>query len=84
MAYKRTQYQGSTDDPIDIVSWVTGELEQVEASFFDLDSVLLVEQNVAPAKPRTGLTALADGTNWNPGSGAGVYTYYAAAWHKLG
>lgn len=26
----------------------------------------------------------ADGTRWNPGSGAGVYAYYASAWHFLG
>ena len=37
-----------------------------------------------PDKLQEGLTVLADGTDWNPGSGAGVYTYYGAAWHKLG
>ena len=47
-------------------------------------AALLEELNVAPKKPRTGLTVLADGTNWNPGTGQGVYTYYAGAWHKLG
>ena len=26
----------------------------------------------------------ADGTDWNPGSGAGVYAYYSGAWNKLG
>lgn len=26
----------------------------------------------------------ADGTKWNPGSGAGVYAYYSGAWHLLG
>jgi len=31
-----------------------------------------------------GLTVFADGTNWNPGSGQGIYTYYASAWNKLG
>lgn len=37
-----------------------------------------------PSKLFDGLTVLADGTSWNPGSGQGVYTYYASAWHKLG
>ena len=82
--YKPVRYQGATDDAAGVVDWVQGELEGVEASFFDLDQLRLVEINVAPAKPRTGETRLADGTNWNPGSGAGVYTYYGAAWHKLG
>lgn len=37
-----------------------------------------------PVKVFDGLTVLADGTHWNPGSGQGVYTYYGSAWHKLG
>lgn len=40
--------------------------------------------HVEPIKQYDGLTVGADGTNWNPGAGQGVYTYYAAAWHKLG
>lgn len=27
---------------------------------------------------------LADGTNWNPGSGGGCYIYRAGAWRFLG
>lgn len=38
----------------------------------------------APSKPREGDIRLADGTTWNPGSGAGVYGYYGSAWHFLG
>jgi hypothetical protein len=40
--------------------------------------------NVEPAKPREGWVRGADGTNWNPGSGKGVYVYYSGAWNKLG
>lgn len=39
---------------------------------------------VAPGKPSEGDIRLADGVNWNPGSGQGVYCYYGAAWHLLG
>lgn len=39
---------------------------------------------VAPSKPRSGDLRLADGTQWNPGSGAGFYGYYGSAWVKLG
>lgn len=45
---------------------------------------LLEKLNVAPDRVRDGMVAYADGTNWNPGSGEGVYVYYASAWHKLG
>ncbi len=84
MAYKRSRFQGDTEDGTQVVDWITGELEEVEKDSFDLDLIRFVTQNVAPDKPRTGDTRLADGTHWNPGSGAGVYTYYGAAWHKLG
>lgn len=40
--------------------------------------------SVAPKRPREGLVAGADGVNWNPGSGKGVYAYYTSAWHYLG
>lgn len=38
---------------------------------------------VAPLKPREGWVVRADGSNWNPGAGAGVYEYRAGAWVKL-
>lgn len=39
---------------------------------------------VAPAKPRQGFVVYADGTNWNPGSGEGVYRYDGTTWNFLG
>lgn len=38
----------------------------------------------APDKPKDGMVALADGADWNPGSGAGYYGYLAGSWHLLG
>ena len=58
--------------------------ERVEAALRSVSGIQLDELHVAPSKPRTGLTVLADGTDWDPGSGQGVYTYYGSAWHKLG
>jgi hypothetical protein len=37
-----------------------------------------------PERVREGMVVLADGTDWNPGSGAGFYGYYGSAWVKLG
>lgn len=34
--------------------------------------------HVEPTKPRDGDPAHADGTNWNPGSGKGLYLYKAS------
>jgi hypothetical protein len=37
----------------------------------------------APDKPREGLVVYANGTNWNPGSGAGPYAYIGGTWTPL-
>ena len=70
----------------DLATWayrqfqgLAAEIQAPQAEIYNL-----AELNMAPTKPRTGMIALADGTNWNPGSGAGVYAYYGGAWNKLG
>lgn len=40
--------------------------------------------HVEPKRLREGLVAVADGTDWNPGSGQGAYVYRGGAWHFLG
>ena len=84
MAYRAGRFQGDPSSVEAVSSFVQGELEEIEAAFFDLDMIQFVTQNVAPTKPREGMTALADGTNWDPGGGQGLYIYYASAWNKLG
>jgi len=44
---------------------------------------LLQILNVAPERPRDGMVVAADGTNWNPGSGAGFYGRIGGAWVKF-
>lgn len=46
---------------------------------WELKRVLYAE----PPKLRDGMFAVADGTTWNPGSGAGLYRRAAGAWVKL-
>ncbi len=50
----------------------------------DVESIQLAQLNAAPAKYTDGMTVYADGTNWDPGSGEGVYTYYNSTWNYLG
>ena len=54
------------------------ELERPEPAY-----VTLTQWNAAPAKPVDGMIAYADGTNWDPGSGQGLYAYYGSAWNYL-
>ena len=70
--------QGSGDE------WAAREFLEIERSFRLQDFVRLTETHVEPEKVRDGMIFFADGTDWDPGSGQGIYTYYAGAWHKLG
>lgn len=60
------------------------ELERIEQALDVSDIITFKQWHEEPSKLREGMTLLADGTDWDPGSGQGVYTYYAGAWHKLG
>lgn len=46
--------------------------------------MLLATSYVAPGKPQDGMIVKADGTHWDPGSGAGFYGYSGSAWVLLG
>ncbi len=83
MSYKADPFSRA-DNLSDVLSYLQNELTKIEAAW----SLLLTKEiewlHVEPTKVRTGLTVGADGTDWDPGSGEGVYTYYAGSWHKLG
>ena len=57
---------------------ISGQLQVMELPY-----ILLVPQNVVPVKLYDGVVAHADGTNWNPGHGAGLYEYHGGAWVPL-
>ncbi len=64
---------------------VQQELEQVSRAMSEPNDMLLLDMRYgAPAKPRDGMVVLADGVNFNPGSGGGYYGYRAGAWRFLG
>lgn len=48
------------------------------------DILFLEELFEEPAKPLDGMVVWADGTMWNPGSGAGIYHRRGGAWVHLG
>lgn len=82
MAYNPSNAFGTSLD--EIREWVQKELQKIQQEFVLQDFIRLKTMNAPPKKVFDGLTVLADGTDWNPGSGQGVYTYYNATWHKLG
>ncbi len=64
--------------------YIEQQLREVSSGLDLIDNLTLVELHAEPTKPRTGMVVLADGTDWNPGSGAGFYGYRGAAWVLLG
>jgi hypothetical protein len=66
-----------------VVQWMEAELQRLARSFTEDDILNLRVLNVEPERPREGMIAHADGTNWNPGAGAGPYSYIGGAWTKL-
>lgn len=64
--------------------FLRSELLKIGAAIQALAAGKLEPTHVAPDKPRDGMVRLADGADWNPGLGAGVYCYYNSTWNKLG
>lgn len=85
MAYVPTNLGYYNDPNVNqLVETLQRELESIARSIVNVDGITFVELNAPPPKTFTGLTVLADGTNWNPGAGQGVYTFYNNVWNKLG
>lgn len=61
--------------------FTVGQLEKIramigsEVQIISQDIIQLTPLAVEPVKKRTGLIAYADGTNWDPGKGEGLYFY---------
>ena len=53
------------------------------ADYINEKRVVIDPKAAEPARPCDGMIEYADGTNWNPGSGAGFYGYESGAWVKL-
>ena len=90
MAFERktTQYQPQLPPAgMPYGDYVSSEFQRI-ANALELQAQgrILEVQYAEPEKPRTGMIALADGTQWDPGSGRGVYWYdeNTSSWKKLG
>jgi len=71
-------------DPKELPAYIERNNRAIEMAINLLAAGHLDETHVAPTKPRTGDIRLADGSDWDPGTGQGVYAYYNSAWNKLG
>lgn len=71
------------DSTKELVRWVKEELDKISVAISSLEyqySPLYAE----PERYSVGFIAYADGVNWNPGSGEGLYIYKSTGWTLLG
>lgn len=78
-------------EPLSGVEDISQLIAYIQRQMFAIHAAMLIGyaqqikfRDTPPTRPREGLTVGADGTNWNPGAGKGVYTYYSGVWNKLG
>lgn len=82
MAYRPSK--PAINDVDQLRQWVEDELTAIQAEFAAQTLLIpLTQVHRAPSKPRAGMLVSADGTDWNPGAGAGIYEYRGGAWQKL-
>lgn len=72
-------------DPSEIPAFLRTELERLARYITSAQPFLyLSTSHAAPTRPQEGMVVKADGTDWNPGAGAGFYGYKAGSWVLLG
>ena len=82
---KRIWYTPSpvpTEINVRLLDWLRREFQAVKAGI-DQFQPDLTPLPSAPERPKEGMLRYADGTNWDPGSGKGVYVYDGSTWVKL-
>lgn len=81
MSYKPSFSQSLTLDGLK--RWISSELVRISNALVTSTQKTKLEVATAePAKPQTGEVVLADGTDWNPSNGRGLY-YYDAGWQQV-
>jgi hypothetical protein len=81
MPYSPKNNPGSTLE--ELREYVIRELEELSRAFLIFDLIKLKTWHAEPTRLYDGLVVYADGTDWNPGSGEGIYAYYNSGWNKL-
>lgn len=78
--------QQTFDSHAEVADYLNDQLNNLEAMLNDGTSTIRVSvSDKVPPKPRKGQIYYADGVNWNPGSGEGLYVFKGAAgWKFLG
>jgi len=73
------------DNPQDLPQYLLQEFQKIQGALEETPVNFIETTNVAPERIKQGDIVYADGSNFNPGSGEGIYFRNAAgSWIKLG
>tara|TARA_R110002020_G_scaffold110743_3_gene255849 strand:+ start:568 stop:846 length:279 start_codon:yes stop_codon:yes gene_type:complete len=67
----------------DLGIYLVTELKRLGGILYNQATFRLERIHEEPQRPRAGDIRYADGTDWNPGSGEGVYLFNGTVWTKL-
>ena len=68
----------------DLGGYLVSELKRLGGILFNQATFRLEVTHVEPTRPRKGDIRYADGTDWNPGSGEGIYFFNnSGTWTQL-
>ncbi|OUT52693.1 MAG: hypothetical protein CBB68_01685 [Rhodospirillaceae bacterium TMED8] len=67
----------------DMGTYLVTELKRLGNIIYNQAAFRLERIHVPPVRPRVGDIRYADGTDWNPGSGEGVYLFNGTSWSKF-
>lgn len=85
ISYEPSQVPADISDINVLRRYLREEFDRIAATIRLLAAGHIDVTYVAPIKPRRGDIRYADGTQWNPGSGEGVYFYNSGGiWKLLG
>jgi len=73
-------------DVKELPQFLREELEKIATKneMVEMEIAAMRVLHSAPPKPRDGWLCVADGSDWNPGSGKGLYRYDGTSWNYCG
>ena len=71
------------EDTDDFGLYLVTELKRLGSILYNQATFRLERVHAEPKRPRIGDIRYADGTDWNPGSGEGVYLFDGTSWTKF-
>lgn len=84
MSDNRYRYSPSQTSTLETLGrFVNDNLRRIADAMRNIEEPTVPSFTSAPDNPQEGSLAIADGTGWNPGSGAGTYIYRDGAWRRI-